>query len=392
MFGLYLHIPFCQKKCSYCDFYSIESTEHIEAFVKTLLCELELRITQLDSLGLLATPVTSIFFGGGTPSLLTPMQIEMIMSKIRQHFKIDEQAEITMECNPGTVTPKSLSGYRALGINRLSFGVQSFTQSELEFLDRIHSADEANQAMFMARQAGFTNVNMDLMFAVPGQTMESLAYNLKCMLSLEPDHISAYSLIYEHGTPLYARLKKGLVTPTKEEVDAEMYALVINTFTSNGYHQYEVSNFAKPGRRCIHNLTYWHGNNYIAVGPSAHGFLENQRYWNHRSLTAWTSKVLEGTLPVANFEELSSKELLGELAFLTLRADGLPVEQFKKDFGVDLRLALQPNLGFWIDEEFIVDTGEMLALTSEGYRVCDEITVKVSHALDKYNATADLGQ
>jgi len=374
MSGLYLHIPFCEKKCSYCDFYSIESTEHIGAFVNTLLMEIDLRSPVMPS-GM--EPHTSVFFGGGTPSLLSPVEMSNIIARLREKYSIATDAEWTMECNPGTVTLERLQAYRALGINRLSFGVQSFTESELLFLDRIHSADEASDAMSLAREAGFTNVNMDLMFAVPGQTMETLTYNLSTLLALRPNHISAYSLIYEHGTPLYARLKKGLVTPTTEDIDAAMYAHVIATLTGAGYVQYEVSNFAKPGMECRHNLTYWHGGQYVAVGPSAHGYINATRYWNHRSLTAWTSKVHEGVLPEANREVLSLDEQATELAFLTLRADGIPLQQFRERFGIELRAALQPDLGYWLDARFIADNEDVLRLTGEGYRVCDEITMKI---------------
>jgi len=220
-------------------------------------------------------------------------------------------------------------------------------------------------------------VNMDLMFAVPGQTIETLNYNLLRMLSLKPDHISAYSLIYEHGTPLYARLKKGLITPQDEEVDAEMYALVIATLTAAGYEQYEVSNFARTGKQCRHNLTYWHGDNYLALGPSAHGYIKNTRYWNHRSLSAWTSKVHEGVLPEANREALTPREQLVELLFLTLRADGVPLAEFQSRFDINLQSLLQPDLGHWLDAGFVIDNGITLHLTGEGYRVCDEITLKM---------------
>ncbi|MCX6139319.1 MAG: radical SAM family heme chaperone HemW [Candidatus Kapabacteria bacterium] len=388
MFGLYLHIPFCEKKCSYCDFYSLESTQHIDAFVETLLTEIDLRgvvrATRVDddrATRGVAPTATSVFFGGGTPSLLSPDAMQRIVTQLRDRYTIAPDAEWTMECNPGTVTPERLAAYRASGINRLSFGVQSFTASELVFLDRIHGAAEAVAAMSMARAAGFDNVNMDLMFAVPGQTMETLAYNLERMLILAPDHISAYSLIYEHGTPLFARLKKGLVTPTSEDIDAAMYALVIKTLTDAGYEQYEVSNFARPGKRCIHNLTYWHGENYLAFGPSAHGYIGSTRYWNHRSLTAWTAKVHTGELPEANRESLNRHEELIELLFLTLRADGIPRESIYELYGVDLRSVLQPDLSYWVDAGFIIDDDATLRLTGEGYRVCDELTIKVIHAV-----------
>jgi oxygen-independent coproporphyrinogen-3 oxidase len=375
MYGIYLHIPFCEKKCSYCDFYSIESMTHIDRFTDTLLQEIDLRKHQYDG-----TAITSVFFGGGTPSLLSPEAIARINTAVRNAAQVADDAEWTMECNPGTVTLERLTSYRQAGINRLSFGVQSFTASELEFLDRIHDAEQAEQAMQLAREAGFANVNMDLMFAVPGQTLESLAHNLERMIALSPDHISAYSLIYEQGTPLYTKLKKGLVQPLAEEVDVEMYKLVIDTLRGAGYHQYEVSNFAKPGKECRHNLTYWHAENYLAFGPSAHGYIGNTRYWNKRSLTAWMQDVSNGTLPEANREELSKDDLLSEFLFLHLRADGIPLDAVQQRFDIDLRTQLQPNLRYWIEEGFIEDTGTMLRLAAEGYRVCDEITVKVLEA------------
>jgi oxygen-independent coproporphyrinogen-3 oxidase len=376
VFGLYLHIPFCQKKCSYCDFYSIESTEHIDRFVETLLLELRLRATTYSG-----EPFTSVFFGGGTPSLLRVDDMKRITTVLRELYSFTADCEWTMECNPGTVTLERLQGYRKAGINRLSFGVQSFQEHELSFLDRIHDADQAVSSMHLAREAGFDNVNMDLMFAVPGQTLESLRDNLRRMIELQPDHISAYSLIYEHGTPLYADLQKGRVKPLPEEVDVEMYQVVITTLRDHGYQQYEVSNFARNGQQCRHNLTYWHGEPYLAVGPSAHGFLGSTRYWNLRSLTAWTERVMKGALPEANHEHLSEQDLLTEHVFLHLRADGLRPDVVSQRFGINVREQLQPDLGYWIDEGFIFDDGNVLSLTAEGYRVCDEISSKAAARL-----------
>lgn len=379
MQGLYLHIPFCEKKCVYCDFYSIESTNLIDTFVERLLHELAMRSDR-------STPCTSIFFGGGTPSLLSPQQLERILHRVHDAFVIADDAECTMECNPGTVTAESLSAYRSLGINRLSFGVQSFVASELAFLARIHSADEADQAMYLARKAGFDNVNMDLMFALPPQTLDSLAYSISRMVALQPDHISAYSLIFEPGTPLYTQFTKGAVKPHPEELDAEMFAMVMDRLGSAGYEQYEVSNYARNGRRCVHNLTYWHAEPYIAVGPSAHGLLANKRYWNHRSLTAWSEKIDAGILPVANTEELDLSAQITEFAFLHLRADGLPVDTLATRFGIDMRAALQPHLSHWVEAGMVVDDGTTLRLTREGYAVCDDITVTTLDAIERASA------
>ncbi len=381
-FGYYVHIPFCEKKCTYCDFYSIESTGLIDRFLAALKREIAMR-GGTGAPGRAPTPwraptARTIFFGGGTPSLLTPAQLADLLDTIRHHVDLADDCEITMECNPGTITLEKLEGYRAAGVNRLSFGVQSFIEEELRFLTRIHTAEQADEAMALARAAGFTNVNMDLMFALPPQTIDTLAYSLSRLLALQPDHISAYSLIFEPGTPLNAQKIKGLVVPHEEELDADMYAYVMRTLREAGYEQYEVSNFAKPGHRCRHNLTYWHGEDYVGVGPSAHGLLNGVRYWNHRSLTSWLQHVDAGELPEANSEELTREDRITELAFLTLRADGMPLRQFYHEFGIDLRTRLQPDLELWIREGLIEDTGTHLKLTERGYQVCDSLTVEIN--------------
>lgn len=377
MRGIYLHIPFCERKCSYCDFYSIESTQFMQTFVGTL--EQELRMRSRPDGG----PAETVFFGGGTPSLLAPAQLERLVEAVHRSYRVADDAEWTMECNPGTVSVAKLEAYRRAGINRLSFGVQSFQAEELAFLQRIHSADDAVAAMAMARAAGFENVNMDLMFALPPQTMARLQDNVERLLALEPDHVSAYSLIYEPGTPLYTQFRNGSVKAHAEEDDAAMYAWVMARLAAAGFEQYEVSNFARAGRRCRHNLLYWHGEDYVAVGPSAHGLLDEERYWNLRSLTAWTAKVNAGLLPQANTERLSSQERLTELAFLHLRADGLPVRLFADRFGLDLRTALQPHLDHWIEAGMIADDGTVLRLTAAGYHVCDDITVTMVDRLER---------
>lgn len=373
MNGLYIHVPFCEKKCTYCDFYSIESTGLIERFVETLCKEIELRCVTLEP----AFVANTVFFGGGTPSLLSPDQLAHIIATLSRHVAIAPDSEWTMECNPGTISLGSLTGYRAAGINRVSFGIQSFAQPELDFLTRIHTIQEALDAIPTARAAGFTNINADLMFALPPQTVDSLKHSLQTLINLAPDHISAYSLVYEPGTPLHSQLKKGLVVPQNEEFDAEMYNIVMQTLNNAGYEQYEVSNFARPGKQCAHNLMYWHGHDYLAFGPSAHGLVNTERYWNHRSLSSWQAKVDAGEVPQANTEVLSLNEQAIEYAFLHVRSDGLPFSTFQQRFGLDLQTMLQPHLQHWIDANFVTLTNNTLRLTPEGYRVCDEISLKI---------------
>lgn len=345
-------------------------------FVQTLLHEIEIR-------GVPDRPITSVFFGGGTPSLMTPAMLGEIVHALRARGTFADECVWTMECNPGTVTLESLQGYRSHGINRLSFGVQSFVEKELKFLYRLHSPEQAEESMRMAREAGFDNINMDIMFALPPQTQESLEYSINRLLACEPDHVSAYSLVYEHGTPLYRQLQKGLVKPHEEEYDADMYTMVMGRLAAAGYEQYEVSNFARERKYSYHNLTYWHGQDYVAYGPSAHGYLDGTRYFNIRSLHTWTEAVDAGKLPEANREVLTEEEKLVELAFLTLRADGLPIAEFAERFGIDIEQTLMPDLQYWLDDAMIRRVNGRLRLTQRGYQVCDEITLKVLAAFER---------
>ncbi|MES2766470.1 MAG: radical SAM family heme chaperone HemW [Bacteroidota bacterium] len=379
--GIYLHIPFCEKKCVYCDFYSIEVTTQMERFVETLCREIEMR-AEGDEFLKNTFKATSVFFGGGTPSLLKPEHLEKIILKLRQYFQIEENAEWTMECNPGTVSVESLRAYKALGINRLSFGVQSFNEDELKFLHRIHSPEESREAFRMAREAGFKNVNIDLMFALPGQTLDSLKFTLKNALELEPEHISAYSLIFEEGTPLYTQLLKGKVREMGEDDDAEMYEFAMAEFFKNGYEQYEVSNYAKPGYECRHNVAYWSGDEYLSFGPSAHGFLQGERYWNVRSLGRYTDAIDKGKLAVLKTEKLTKVELMFERAFLEMRAKGLDTERFLKDFGIDIEELLKEKLAEWKKAELIVFKNGRITLAPRGYLVCDEISLHIISALE----------
>lgn len=380
MFGLYLHIPFCEKKCIYCDFYSIERTEEIETFTDNLCQEITLRAQQQQSSPLAET----VFFGGGTPSLLSPAQMEKIMTTVRKNFPIADTAEITMECNPGTVTRDSLSAYRRLGINRLSFGVQSFDEQELQFLQRIHSPQQAVEAIELARAAGFDNINMDLMFALPDQQKKTWQNSLQKMIELQPDHISAYSLIFEEGTPLFALMKKGLANPAKEEHDAELYEIAIDTLTAAGYAQYEVSNFAQPDKQCRHNVLYWSGDRYCSFGPSAHGFIGDERYWNFRSLRRYSDYIQRGILPIANKETLQIHEQMFERAFLELRAKGIRLQQFMSDFSLDIEYILGDELLWWKSNNWAHIMNGRLSLLPKGYAVCDELTLTLITLLEKY--------
>ena len=383
-FGIYLHIPFCEKKCVYCDFYSLENMEHKDLFVSILKEEI---IAGASYHAQYIRPATSIFFGGGTPSLLKPEQIASIMETLRMHLPIHEEAEITMECNPGTITKDSLLGYKKAGINRLSFGIQSFNQEELDFLHRIHSPEEGKEAVRLAREAGFDNINIDIIFALPNQSIASWNATLEQALALKTEHISAYSLIFEEKTPLFTMLQKGLVKPQDEERDAELYAMTIEALTKAGYEQYEVSNFAKPSFQCNHNRTYWQAKEYLAFGPSAHGCINNERYWNFRNLKRYFEAVRLHGRGEASREVLTKHNVLYEAAFLGIRAEGLSKRRFMEEFGIDIHASIIQHLDEEITHEYlqIIDLEEdtVIKLHSAGFAICDEISVRIIAILEE---------
>ncbi len=288
MASLYLHIPYCEKKCVYCDFYSIENMKTMDLFLNAL--EKEIAMAAVGYSG--RESFESIFFGGGTPSLLPPSALERILSAIHSHFRIDPGAEITVETNPGTADADKLREYRLLGVNRLSIGIQSFHSDELNFLSRIHTSGEAIACVENANLAGFDNVSVDLIFSLPNQTLERWKENLRRAIALRPKHISAYSLIVEEHTPLYSMVQSGTVKPLPEEMDTAMYETTLALMAENGFAQYEVSNFAKTGFESRHNKNYWNHSNYLGVGPSAHSFWKEhptggRRWWNVRSIAQY---------------------------------------------------------------------------------------------------------
>ncbi|GIV56002.1 MAG: hypothetical protein AA908_01220 [Chlorobi bacterium NICIL-2] len=378
--GLYVHIPFCQHKCSYCDFYSVVSLEAMERFTETIVKEIRLwaQQEQLDA------TVETIFWGGGTPSLLECTQAEQIASALRSVFSLAPSYEWTIEANPGTVTLEKLRYYRELGINRISFGVQSFDHRELEFLERIHSAQQAEEAVELARRAGFNNVNLDVIYALPGQDLETYQRTLERVCALAPEHISAYSLVYEHGTPLYRQLQRGAIIPLDEDQEAAFYSKTVEFLAQRGYRQYEVSNFARPGRQCRHNLLYWRRGQYVGFGPSAHSHVDNIRWSNVRSLRRYFDAIERGSLPIVAREHLTIEQQRAESIFLGLRADGIELDAFARAYGVWLdRGMLGDMITEWQQKGWACLDGRRLHLTSRGYALCDALTLQLLDALER---------
>ena len=376
--SLYFHIPFCERKCLYCDFYSVTDAERVEDFLAALAQEIALR-------GDLGGRVTfeTIFFGGGTPSLLMPGQVERILSHLHAAFRITPEAEVTLEANPGTVTGEKLRALRSLDINRLSIGIQSFSDHELKALGRIHDRAEAFRCVEHARAAGFDNISVDLIYSIPGQTLAGWEDDLRIATDLAPQHIAAYSLILEEGTPLARLVEAGTIRMNSADREAEMYERAMAWLATRGYEHYEVSNYALPGFRCRHNGNYWSHENYLGLGPSAHSFWKGsdgtsgQRWWNVANLTTYVDRLKNGVLPVESGEQVGTGEMLRERIFLGLRSSGVDLARLRSDLGYDPE-ALQGDTVQWLlDENMAVLDSGVLRLTSKGFLLCDEICSKL---------------
>ena len=378
MASLYLHIPYCEHKCIYCDFYSIENMGSIDQFLAAIENEIILRSETLPD----DETIETIFFGGGTPSLLSAKQLEKIFNQLHKRYKIDADAEVTCESNPGTVELNKLNEFRSVGFNRISFGIQSFHDDDLKFLTRIHSALEAEIAVERAYKAGFDNVSCDLIFALPNQTPERWKENLRRAIALQPKHISAYALIVEEQTPLATMVKNKLVSPLSDEEDAELYMITIDTLNTNGYQQYEVSNFAQPGYVSRHNFNYWNHNNYIGFGPSAHSFCKDsstsgKRWWNVRSIQSYCDMLEKDQFPIVGSESIDHHKFLTEEIFLGLRSTGIDLKKLYLLYGEDIFSVKMQLLNEMEQEGLITRQNNIISLTSRGYAVCDEATVKL---------------
>ncbi|RMI12816.1 MAG: radical SAM family heme chaperone HemW [Calditrichaeota bacterium] len=368
--GLYIHIPFCQRKCEYCDFYSITRLEEMEAFVEALLTEIRLRAPEFAGVRF-----ATVFFGGGTPSLLGEAQLERIWAALHRHFDIDPGGEFTLEANPGTLTPEKLRFLKSLGLNRLSLGVQSFHEHELAFLGRIHTVEEVIANVGHAREAGFDNINLDLMTAFPGITEASFRSSLARAVALQPEHLSCYTLIFEPGTVLYKRMRRGEVQPLSEEEEARYYNIARQVLEGEGYEQYEISNFARgKAHVCRHNLIYWTHAPYLGLGPSAHSFFRHQRLANRRSLTAYINLLRRGELPVEFVETLSAEQLQFEYIFLRLRLrEGIDLEDYRRRFGRELPQQYAGILHRLQEQQLVQLTDRTLRLTDRGWLLADAV-------------------
>jgi len=384
--GLYVHIPFCERKCIYCSFYSIETFNGRERYLRAVVREMEFRREDLDRRGVGIPTFDTVFLGGGTPSLLSPEEIGGIFEGLRASYAIDPAAEITMECNPGALQGSWLEGYRDLGVNRLSFGVQSFHDDELRFLSRIHTAAEAESSIELARRY-FENVSLDLIFALPDQTPERWRANLQRGVELGTGHVSAYSLIFEEGTRLNAMRLAGEVRPVPDDREADMYEETMRTLAAAGFGQYEVSNYARPGRECRHNLGYWERSTYLAFGPSAHGFVREAtppfRWANISNLGAWQEAIERGILPAHACEDLAPVQEIEETVYLGLRSQGISLDAFRALAGIELSAAAPGVIGTMINRGHAESIDGRLRLTVNGYPFADRYAVGMIEQIEQ---------
>lgn len=366
--GIYVHIPFCQSKCPYCDFYSITDVARIPEYLKALKSEMTLAATS-------GARADTLYIGGGTPSLLTPKQMGLIVDWAAAHFNLDPTAEMTLEINPATATARDLQDYAAFGFNRLNIGVQSFNDQHLGFLGRRHTSQQALAAVKAGKEAGFNNIGLDLIFGLPDQSPSSWKSDLLQAIRLAPKHLACYMLSYEPHTPLHNDMQTGRVVPLSELRTADLFRMTHDFLGVAGYEHYEISNYAQnPRWRSKHNQKYWNFVPYVGLGPSAHSFRPPQRWWNHRHLDDYLKDVTQGRRPRAEDETLSEEQQMIESIYLGLRqADGIDFSSFQQKFHSDFKLYFHTSLDQFSAEGWIDIDDRRCRLTVEGMLFLDRI-------------------
>ncbi len=377
--SLYLHIPFCHTRCHYCDFNTYAGMLPLrEPYVRALITEGELAGQLAQHANGTARRSRTIFFGGGTPSLLTVEQIRRLLSACREAFTVDEEAEITLEANPGTLSAEQLTGLRVAGINRLSLGSQSFDAELLQTLGRIHTPEEIVQALHHARAAGFHSINLDFMFGLPGQTMQHWITTLDRALALRPEHFSLYSLIIEEGTNFYTWTNEGLIIPGDEDLCADMYEYADERLQAEGYENYEISNWALPGHQSRHNLTYWQNLPYIGMGAGAHSFFGGRRFSNVLDPQEYIRLLKKQQRPEAEGESVDRIQEMSETAFLGLRtAQGLHLPTFEERFAESFTQFVGSRLRSVEEAGLLERDDDWIRLSKRGRLLGNEVFLRI---------------
>lgn len=371
--GLYIHIPFCRQKCLYCDFPSFAGKEGMmQAYVDALTAEIRSRGKEYSK-----KKVISIFFGGGTPTTLEIPMLEQLMQAVFESWDVAEDAEITTEANPGTLDREMADALKKMGFNRLSMGVQAWQNRLLKELGRIHTIEGFLENYQAVREAGFANVNVDLMFALPDQTMADWQETVKNITALQPEHISAYSLIIEEGTPFFDRYEKGLLEPASEDLDREMYHWAVDYLAEMGYEQYEISNFAKKGRQSCHNRIYWQAEEYLGMGLGSHSYMEGTRFHNSYDLQTYIKAKGDVSLLKEEIEVITETDALAEFMFLGLRlTEGVSFDRFRTHFGRELYEIYGTQVRELIDVGLLAEDATGIRLTRRGIDVSNVVFEK----------------
>ena len=370
--SLYIHIPFCVKKCEYCDFYSLCDLSLREKYVNALIAQIkDFRSEAKNKL------VDTIYFGGGTPSLLSGDAMLRIMKTIRSVFRVAEEAEISMEANPGTLNPEKLSAYREAGINRLSLGLQSADAGELQRLGRIHTREEFESSFLLARLEGFQNINVDIMYALPNQTEQTLSDTLDYVIALDPDHISFYGLKIEPETP-FGRDETIEDALPVEDTQADMYLNSVEKLENAGFLQYEISNFSKPGFECLHNLKNWKCRDYLGFGPAAHSFFDGKRFSYKKDIDAFIADPLKRNKLYDEYEELTYGDVAWQFVMLGFRLRlGIDVIEYEERFGDDFDARYLEKMAPFIDKQYILKTKNGYRLSRRGLLISNYILSEI---------------
>ena len=372
--GLYIHIPFCLSKCPYCDFFSIvcHDEQSKRSYISALINEIEIYGQKIKDMELI-----SIYMGGGTPTLLEGEQVKEILSSCFHNFSVAERTEITVEANPGTIDDTKIKILFQAGVNRISLGGQSFSDRVLKKIGRIHNKEDIIRTYQLARYAGFKNINIDLMFGLPGLSRREFEKNLEELLILKPEHISLYALTIEPDTPFHQLVESGKVMLPSDGFSSELFIGAIDLFSENGYEHYEISNFALPGKRCIHNEQYWKNESYLGIGAGATSYLDNKRYQNYRDLNQYIYLLKNGILPIKYQEILPWKERMAETIILRLRMmEGLSRFDFKRQFGVPLEKIFYRPLKTLQEQGLLDSDGTSYFLTKKGILLANNVFIQ----------------
>lgn len=368
MAGLYIHVPFCAKRCLYCDFFSNTEMKYKEPYVTALIRELEIRKDYIGN-----EPLETIYFGGGTPSQLQATDFERIFDAIQRLFDTSGCKEVTLEANPDDMTPEYVAGLRRFPFNRISMGVQSFKAEDLRFLNRRHDREQALRAVELCKENDLANISIDLIYGLPGQTLKEWESNLDMAIRLDIPHISAYHLIYEEGTALYKLKEAGKISPVEEEVSVSLFTSLIDRLTANGYLHYEISNFARPGMISRHNSSYWTGKKYLGTGPSAHSYNGESRQWNVSSLPAYIRGIESGS-PEIEVEELDINTRYNDFIITGLRTMwGVNLTKIQGQFGNDKLIYCQKQAAPYLKQGLLIEKDATLTLSRNGIFISDSI-------------------